>query len=188
MSEPLPEVDDDAQIAALVAHYREHQHVFGRLVESLRVVFSESPDLKPHVHSMRWRVKDADHLATKMARKAAEARKAGNAFDITVDNLFERVNDLAGFRVLHLHTSQFPLINNVLLALLDEHRYVVVEGPVARTWDEEYKTYFRQIPIDTVTSPRMYTSVHYVIEANTKTKYTAEIQVRTLAEELWGGG
>ena len=32
----------------------------------------------------------------------------------------------------------------------------------------------------------MYTSVHYVIEANTRTKYTCEIQVRTLMEEVWG--
>jgi len=32
----------------------------------------------------------------------------------------------------------------------------------------------------------MYTSVHYVIDSNSRTRYTAEIQVRTLAEELWG--
>ena len=32
----------------------------------------------------------------------------------------------------------------------------------------------------------MYSSVHYVIEASYKTKFTCEIQVRTLAEEVWG--
>ena len=32
----------------------------------------------------------------------------------------------------------------------------------------------------------MYTSVHYVIEPNSRTKSTGEIQVRTLAEEIWG--
>ena len=32
----------------------------------------------------------------------------------------------------------------------------------------------------------MYTSVHYVIEPNRRTKYTCELQVRTLAEEVWG--
>jgi hypothetical protein len=40
--------------------------------------------------------------------------------------------------------------------------------------------------VETKDSKTMYTSVHYIVEANTKTKYTAEIQVRTLAEELWG--
>jgi ppGpp synthetase/RelA/SpoT-type nucleotidyltranferase len=34
--------------------------------------------------------------------------------------------------------------------------------------------------------PSFYTSVHYVILANRKTKITCEIQVRTLTEELWG--
>ena len=32
----------------------------------------------------------------------------------------------------------------------------------------------------------MYTSVHYVIESASRTKVTAEIQVRTLMEEVWG--
>jgi ppGpp synthetase/RelA/SpoT-type nucleotidyltranferase len=32
----------------------------------------------------------------------------------------------------------------------------------------------------------MYTSVHYVIGSASRTKVTAEIQVRTLAEEVWG--
>jgi len=32
----------------------------------------------------------------------------------------------------------------------------------------------------------MYTSVHYVVESNSSTRATCEIQVRTLAEELWG--
>jgi putative GTP pyrophosphokinase len=35
-------------------------------------------------------------------------------------------------------------------------------------------------------SPSLYTSVHYVIAPNRKTGLTCEIQVRTLAEELWG--
>ena len=30
----------------------------------------------------------------------------------------------------------------------------------------------------------MYTSVHYVVESNSNTRATCEIQVRTLAEEL----
>ena len=36
------------------------------------------------------------------------------------------------------------------------------------------------------TKPSFYTSIHYVIYANRKTKITCEIQVRTLTEELWG--
>ena len=32
----------------------------------------------------------------------------------------------------------------------------------------------------------MYTSVHYVVEANQRQKITCEIQVRTLMDEVWG--
>jgi putative GTP pyrophosphokinase len=32
----------------------------------------------------------------------------------------------------------------------------------------------------------LYTSVHYVVDAGLDARCTAEIQVRTLAEELWG--
>ena len=42
------------------------------------------------------------------------------------------------------------------------------------------------IGITTTVSANMYSSVHYVIEASSKTKFTCEIQVRTLAEEVWG--
>jgi ppGpp synthetase/RelA/SpoT-type nucleotidyltranferase len=40
--------------------------------------------------------------------------------------------------------------------------------------------------IETQNNDRMYTSVHYIVEESTRSKRTAEIQVRTLAEELWG--
>jgi ppGpp synthetase/RelA/SpoT-type nucleotidyltranferase len=45
---------------------------------------------------------------------------------------------------------------------------------------------FQRMSVKTMSSERMYTSVHYVVNAGAGTKRTAEIQVRTLAEELWG--
>ena len=32
----------------------------------------------------------------------------------------------------------------------------------------------------------MYTSVHYIIQSRSRNPVTCELQVRTLAEELWG--
>jgi putative GTP pyrophosphokinase len=62
----------------------------------------------------------------------------------------------------------------------------VLEGPEARIWDDEYEATFTKMKIATVSSERMYTSVHYVVDAGAGTKRTAEIQVRTLAQEYWG--
>jgi ppGpp synthetase/RelA/SpoT-type nucleotidyltranferase len=103
-----------------------------------------------------------------------------------MSHLFERVNDLVGLRLLHLHTTQSSEIDKVIRNALAEFRFEVIEGPQAKTWDDEYREYFASLGVVTQGSARMYTSVHYVIEGNMRTTRTAEIQVRTLAEELWG--
>jgi ppGpp synthetase/RelA/SpoT-type nucleotidyltranferase len=94
---------------------------------------------------------------------------------------------LVGIRVLHLHTRQVASIDQALKELFSEARLNIVEGPFARTWDDETKAFFTEIGIETRESgPSLYTSVHYVIDSNSRTRLTAELQVRTLAEELWG--
>jgi ppGpp synthetase/RelA/SpoT-type nucleotidyltranferase len=177
--------EEERTIDDLVDLYKSDIDVFRMFTEQLRTLV-EIPRLKRLYHSARWRVKEPDHLKNKLIRKLTRSRLGGSAFTINRDNLFEKVNDLAGIRLLHLHTSEFESINQTLTELLHENRYTIVEGPEARTWDDEYRAYFEMIGVKTVKSSRMYTSVHYVVEANTRTKRTAEIQVRTLAEELWG--
>lgn len=185
MPEAFVSAEEQTHIDELVAHYVADLDVFRTFTEQLRTLL-ELPSLRQLYHSLRWRVKDPDHLRDKLSRMLRLAKESGPPFDLTKENLFRRVNDLAGLRLLHLHTSQFEMINRALLELLEENRYTLVQGPEARTWDDETRAYFESIGVTTVASERMYTSVHYVVEANTRTKRTAEIQVRTLAEELWG--
>ena len=56
----------------------------------------------------------------------------------------------------------------------------------AGLWDREYETIYREFGIQSQSRESMYTSVHYILQANQKTKITAELQVRTLMEEVWG--
>jgi ppGpp synthetase/RelA/SpoT-type nucleotidyltranferase len=168
----------------IVAKYESDIKGFERLAKNLHLLLSELPP--PLVHSLRARAKDPTHLHRKLVRKLQKNKKDGEAFQVTPDNLAEKINDLAGIRLLHLHTSQFPQINTAMLELLTNEGYLVKEGPVARVWDDEYKGIFATMGIKTVANERMYTSVHYVVEESTRSKRTAEIQVRTLAEELWG--
>jgi hypothetical protein len=51
---------------------------------------------------------------------------------------------------------------------------------------EETRELFKKIGLKNRKSPTIYTSVHYVVNANSEAKATCEIQVRTLMEE--GGG
>jgi putative GTP pyrophosphokinase len=178
--------DEMDLIERIVAKYKSSEHAkAARLAEAIFSLVSgdSAAKLLPFVHSFRMRAKDPDHLRDKLQRKLAKAKNATTDFDITEENLFEKINDLAGLRILHLHTAQFPMINEELLRLLKEEEYEVLEGPVARTWDDEYRSIFAGYGVATESNPRMYTSVHYVVGAGRR---TAEIQVRTLAEELWG--
>ncbi|WP_337170187.1 hypothetical protein [Gemmatimonas aurantiaca] len=182
-----PPLDSAVELAieGLVQHYVLNQEKYKIFLNGMRVLTEVSP-LSTLIHSSKSRLKDPEHLRDKLRRKAAKALKDGVEFDISPDNLFERINDLAGLRILHLHTHQMEQIHKHLLAALEEARLPLVEDPFARTWDDESRAYFASIGIGSRDSDSMYTSVHYVIEANTRTKLTGEIQVRTLAEELWG--
>ena len=57
---------------------------------------------------------------------------------------------------------------------------------VAYTWDFENEKYFKGMGFTTERDETLYTSVHYYIQASRKTRMRCELQVRTLAEEVWG--
>jgi ppGpp synthetase/RelA/SpoT-type nucleotidyltranferase len=172
------------ELVALYQQYRDDIRLF--VVNQIVGRITETKDLFRLIHSIKWRLKDPAHLRDKLFRKVKEARINKEPFDITTHNLFAKINDLGGVRLLHLHTRQFKDIHDQLLDALAESQLPIIEGPTAKTWDDETRDYFRDIGVATEESPSMYTSVHYVIESNTRTKYTCELQVRTLAEELWG--
>lgn len=132
-------------------------------------------------------MKDPEHLKRKLLRKIGERRRARDGRLLpTPGDLSLWVTDLAGCRLLHLHTKQMEEIHKVLLELIAEAQCELFEDPFAYVWDDEWRRYFQDIGIKTKPNPRLYSSVHYVIRPNNKTKTTCEIQVRTLADELWG--
>lgn len=173
-------------IEQLVSHYTDNRGLIETMLDQLRMAVESSDALMKCVHSLRWRTKDPMHLREKLSRKLKELQQEGRDFEYTTANLFERVNDLAGFRILHLHSAQIVSIDAGLRNLFSVYRYEIVEQPTARTWDDESREFYREVGIEPVVSPNLYTSVHYVISPNLSTKLTCEIQVRTLAEELWG--
>jgi putative GTP pyrophosphokinase len=146
----------------------------------------DSAVLESHIHSVRTRMKEADHLQKKLYRKLKRCKNEGTPFDITPENLLTRINDLAGIRILHLYTRQIRQIDAAIREILNEQRYSLREGPFARTWDDESRVFFKSCGIETQDSPTLYTSVHYVVGSASRTVVTCEIQVRTLMEEVWG--
>jgi ppGpp synthetase/RelA/SpoT-type nucleotidyltranferase len=180
--------EERTAIDQMVAEYRArwvNLETFQGQLQALLI--NKKNALAPHVHSFKWRLKDPANLRAKLHRKFISAKAAGRVLDLTKDNMFVQINDLVGMRILHLYTGQMPAIDAAIKALLEEGGLNIIEGPFARTWDTETKSFFDDIGIETRESgSSMYTSVHYVVDSNSKTRYTAELQVRTLAEELWG--
>ena len=177
---------ESRRIDALVEHYVSNREKFSTILYQLNGYVAASRTLGNLVHSVKQRTKDPDHLRSKLVRKLRESKAAAEPTEISKDNLFKQINDLAGFRILHLHTRQIKDIHNELFAIFDEQRWILVEGPIAKTWDDESRSYFRALGWETENSESMYTSVHYVVQPNSRSELTCEIQVRTLMEEVWG--
>ena len=160
----------------------EKQYELKAFLQTVLFFFENNPALKGIVHSVKYRMKDPEHLKDKIQRKL----KSGKIID--ENNLFTVVNDLIGVRVLYLYQDQFQLIHNELLKKVDETKdWMFVEAPKAYTWDPETREYFEKLNIHTEVRDTYYTSVHYVIKPNNElSNITCEIQVRTLFEEIWG--
>src|SRR5438552_3453088 len=124
----------DALIDSILAGYDDARHLVELFREQLYTALISSVTLEPHVHSIRSRLKDRDHLDDKLRRKLKECVDKGDDFDVTPENLLVKINDLAGVRILHLYTRQIRGIDAALREIFDEQTYDLVEGPFARTW------------------------------------------------------
>ena len=174
------------EIDRAIELFQEDRELFAKFAIGLMEHLGNDEDLSPYIHFMKYRIKDPEHLRKKLERKAIERKTLGEKPDINSENLYTKVTDLLGIRILHLHTEQMKHINEIILSILEKHQYPLFEEPKASCWDIEYEKIFKQFSIATGPSDSMYTSVHYIIEVNERTKITAELQVRTLMDEVWG--
>ncbi len=176
---------DRKNIEEAVAAFVDKRHLFEAFAQGLMTNFRLDTTLSEQTHFLKYRIKDPNDLPGKLERKILEGKAKGEPFNIDRTNIFEKVNDLAGVRLIHLNTEQMRVIHPALLSVIDEQKYRVVEDHTANCWDVEYEAFYQELGIAIRSRNTMYTTVHYVVEANQKTKITCEIQVRTLADELW---
>ncbi|MES3152401.1 RelA/SpoT domain-containing protein [Sphingomonas faeni] len=177
---PTPQNDDDAILALL----DNMKHELGIFMDGVLRYLGDHPDLrvggKQIVHSYKSRLKDREHLRTKLARK----RSQGNP--VLPEDLFRRVTDLAGVRIIHLFQEHFSQIDRLIRRKVDAGDWVLGERAKAYTWDPETAEYFRGFDLDVMQKPTSYTSVHYLIRPREDSPICCEVQVRTLFEEIWG--
>lgn len=177
-------MNQEEVIKHAVLQYKNQKHVFQRFLNGVVDSFVLEPHLneygKPILHSIKHRLKDESHLEDKISRK-------WNPDDpVTGDNIFEKITDLAGVRVLHLYQDQLPIINDFILGMVKKGDWVLNEKPVAYSWDPEAQKFFESLDLKVEIKESYYTSIHYVVKAVNDNRIKCEIQVRTLFEEVWG--
>ena len=159
----------------------DHEAKSAKLEDSAEVIAKTIQKFNK-VHSVRWRVKNTEHLIAKIIRKRAES--CPKYADITPQNYFELVTDLVGVRALHLFKVDCFEIDQFIREAWNQ-----IEDPVVyiRTGDSsDLKDQFEKKGFGVKEHPAGYRSVHYVIESTPhKRKIIAEIQVRTIFEEGW---
>ena len=178
-------IPTEQELVDILHAYDDIEHDLGIFMDGIRKWFDEHRRLRrPHssiVHSVKSRLKDRNHLKEKIARKWDDENP------INAKNVFEKITDLAGVRVLHLYQDQFPLIHVEILEKIHKQKdWTLVEPPKAYTWDPESKQFFESLEIGVEIKESYYTSVHYVVRPRMDSPLCCEIQVRTLFEEIWG--
>ena len=174
---------DEASMEAIIKQVQNRLHDID-LFRNYTVRFFEThPDLTQSpqiVHSVKSRLKNLQHLREKIQRKSSPEDP------ITPENIFNRITDIAGVRVLHLYQAQFPQIHRAIAQKLDSQDWILYEQPKAYTWDPESQDFFARQGLNVELKESLYTSIHYVIKPREDSPVSCEIQVRTLFEEIWG--
>lgn len=168
-----------------LAAFEERRHELSIFMKGIEGWFASHPKLTcgltPTVHSVKSRIKDPSHLKDKIVRKQASDDP------ITAENLFTRVTDLAGVRVLHLYQEQAQAIHTAIIDKVEKQRdWIFNEAPKAYTWDPEAQGFFANMGLEVHVKDSFYTSVHYLVRPRANSPHCCEIQVRTLFEEIWG--
>ena len=174
---------DEPSMATIIARVESELHGIDLFRENTVRFFETHPNLTQSpqiVHSVRSRLKDLQHLREKIQRKSSTEDP------ITPENIFDRITDIAGVRVLHLFQTQFTQIHRAINQKLKSQDWTLYEEPKAYTWDPESRGFFENRGLNVEVKESLYTSVHYVIKPRTDSPVSCEIQVRTLLEEVWG--
>ncbi|WP_349970900.1 hypothetical protein [Pseudomonas caspiana] len=165
-------------IATLAEIYDDHT-VKTPALEDTAILLASTIQKIPLVHSVRWRIKDAKRLISKIIRK----HEAGSEKykDINASNYRSIIQDLVGLRALHLYKSGMFSIDDEIRKTLN-----ILEGPTAYIRQGDLKSAMEGKGFTVQEHADAYRSVHYIIQTTPykETTYT-ELQVRTIFEEGW---
>ncbi len=151
--------------------YEDLQDKAEKIVKTLRDENCEA------IRSIYGRAKHPKHLIAKIIRKLGKEHNA-KYNDINTNSYMNIVRDLIGVRVLVLAKEQWYQADSVIRKYFNDFP----EPPKAYMCYGD-RDIFDESIIETDYTNRGYRSQHYIVSLD---GYFAEIQVRTLAEEVFG--
>lgn len=182
-------IDEDTWTAAdiswddLILIYQDHQSRT-RQLEDTADFFVKSMQAFTGVHSVRWRVKDAEHLIEKIIRERASADRSDRYMTISLDNYHTVITDLIGVRALHLFKDDCLLVHDQIAGMWEFH-----ERPASYIREGDRSDFAYELETRSIGSkihPAGYRSIHYVLKTKPAARETlVEVQVRTVFEEAW---
>jgi len=169
----------------LVKIYNNYTNLKSKLQHSAKaivdILFSKEAR-EIGVHSVRYRIKDANGLIEKIIRKKLE----NPAREITIQNYRSEITDLIGIRALHIFKNDLYGIHHFVTGV-----FTLKEGETPTHYyregdEEDFVKMCKSIGCKQEKHRKGYRSVHYIVSTSlTKENYFAEIQVRTIFEEGW---
>ncbi|MGB6103063.1 MAG: hypothetical protein WBF88_04345 [Pusillimonas sp.] len=165
------------QLTEIAVHYETRKAALTNTAEFLVKAIQQLPE----VHSVRWRIKDTEHVLEKIVRKRIEGSK--KYLTINRENYSEKITDLIGLRALHLFKMDCYSIDSAVRNLWKPHEKPTI---YVREGDQPMPDQFLAGGFGVKKHPAGYRSIHYVLSSQPMQECVKfELQVRTIFEEGW---
>lgn len=159
-----------------------HDYYLGIVKNKLEIAAQELfLDLKSieGVHTIKYRIKDPEHLIDKIIRKKIEQGRV-----VTKENFLDEFDDFIGFRILHLFKTDWEPIYQTI-----REKFESKETPIAyhRIGDDQrFIDRCKELGLEPKEKMAGYRSIHYIAKIPFfSTQFKCEIQIRTIFEEAW---
>lgn len=176
----FPQAQIDWQILADIANNYESkkssfQNVALRLVEQI-----QSFD---NVHSVRFRLKDTEHLLEKIIRKAIENVESDST-EYSVDTYLTEITDIVGIRALYVFKSDVVDLHH---RIVKEYKSMFAEKPQIKLRTGDSRDIYEKLHNIEIQENAIYRSNHYTLRYLLQDNQFVhvEIQTRSIFEEGW---
>ncbi|MBR1391669.1 MAG: RelA/SpoT domain-containing protein [Lachnospiraceae bacterium] len=157
--------------------YEAKAHIF----QEIAVDYVNQLNELPQVHSVRYRLKDVEHLIEKIIRKAVEYEDVNIVYNI--DTYLVEITDIIGIRALYVFKSDYLPLHN---AIIKRYKKNFCEKPQVKLREGDDKSLYEGLRNVEFQIDSMYRSIHYTIRAvKGEVIVPIEIQTRSIFEEGW---